>query len=288
MSYNGTVHCGWCGSKGHNRLSCPLRKEAAINDPNGYTARAMAREKQHRKRAIESRVCSYCKKPGHNRRGCTVLKRDKSTLSKCITNYRKRLLSCMRESGLGVGATLSVPHGATRQIHMVTGFGWDSVDFTMADPRQSSHWHRGFVKTTIANSGGSDREYHRPGCKANVAFEKLGFVLGEEAMVVPEQVSNWDKSPYRVVAASLVHGSVKGLNPPENWLDEKSLDDSHDMNYFWEKWNIKPRKGSCDFDKRRREQWWSDPYNHLEGHPVGLNKNFKKYISDDEVETWTL
>ena len=87
MSWNGTVHCSYCGQRGHNRLGCPERRKDAAENPDGYIARQIKREEETRRRAVEARRCSYCGEKGHNRRGCETLKQDISLIRETQNKY---------------------------------------------------------------------------------------------------------------------------------------------------------------------------------------------------------
>ena len=104
MSYNGTVRCGQCHNRGHNKRSCPELKRLAAADPNGYYGRQVAAMKQ---RSAAPRKCSYCKEPGHTRRTCQTLKTHKREARQDTTLVRKGLKKWIEASGLGPGALIT-------------------------------------------------------------------------------------------------------------------------------------------------------------------------------------
>ena len=104
MSYNGTVRCGHCHNKGHNKRSCPELKRLAAADPNGYYGRVVARMEEQSKRP---RKCSYCKEPGHTRRTCQTLKTHKREARQDTTLVRKGLKKWIEATGLGPGALIT-------------------------------------------------------------------------------------------------------------------------------------------------------------------------------------
>ncbi len=104
MSYNGTVRCGQCHNKGHNKRSCPELKRLAAADPNGYYGRQVAAMKQ---RSAAPRKCSYCKEPGHTRRTCQTLKTHKREARQDTTLVRKGLKKWLAASGLAPGALIT-------------------------------------------------------------------------------------------------------------------------------------------------------------------------------------
>ena len=104
MSYNGTVRCGHCHNKGHNKRSCPELKRLAAADPNGYYGRQVARMEAASKKP---RKCSYCKEPGHTRRTCSTLKKNKLEAKQDTTLVRKGLVKWAQASGIGPGALIA-------------------------------------------------------------------------------------------------------------------------------------------------------------------------------------
>ena len=64
-NYNGTVRCGYCHERGHNRAACPKLKERVehlrATDPDHYMVREWDRKAEKRvARATGKRVCAYC------------------------------------------------------------------------------------------------------------------------------------------------------------------------------------------------------------------------------------
>ena len=105
MSYNGTVRCGQCHHKGHNKRSCPELKRRAAADPYGYYGRQVAAMKQ---RSAAPRKCSYCgKAEGHTRRTCQTLKTHKREARQDTTLVRKGLKKWIEASGLAPGALIT-------------------------------------------------------------------------------------------------------------------------------------------------------------------------------------
>ena len=105
MSYSGTVRCGQCHNRGHNKRSCPELKRLAAADPNGYYGRQVAAMKQ---RSAAPRKCSYCgKAEGHTRRTCQTLKTHKRKATQDTTLVRKGLKKWIEASGLGPGALIT-------------------------------------------------------------------------------------------------------------------------------------------------------------------------------------
>jgi len=125
-----TVYCGYCGKRGHNRLGCPERKKDARENPEGYIAKQLERERLVREAAVRSRSCSYCDKQGHNRRGCPELKADRLKIQTLQDQYLDKFTNTFARHGLGPGSLVSVPYGSDRSVLMiVTGFNWSHIDF---------------------------------------------------------------------------------------------------------------------------------------------------------------
>ena len=75
MSYNGTVRCGWCYQKGHNKRSCPQRRKRAeerAEAGDDYMLRQMNNKKKV--------TCGWCGEQGHNARTCPVKKQAQAEL----------------------------------------------------------------------------------------------------------------------------------------------------------------------------------------------------------------
>ena len=105
MSYSGTVHCGHCYEKGHNRTNCPkLQREAAAN-PDSYAGEQVAR---YAARKAKPKICSYCDESGHTRAGCEIVKRHKITFASDAILWRNAMIKWMKETGMGVGALVRV------------------------------------------------------------------------------------------------------------------------------------------------------------------------------------
>ncbi len=127
MSYNGTVRCGQCHNKGHNKRSCPELKRLAASDPNGYYGRQVAAMKQ---RSAAPRKCSYCKEPGHTRRTCSTMKKHKIEARRNTTLVRKGVQKWMQAKGIGPGALI-----ASRRSFYSNGQGYVAQREATEQPR---------------------------------------------------------------------------------------------------------------------------------------------------------
>lgn len=93
MSWSGTVRCGYCRERGHNRRSCP-----SIS-----TARKEERKTRHR-----TRTCNYCHSPGHNIRSCKQRKTDKLMDVKQNIEWRRKFIALCEDLGFGLGSLVTV------------------------------------------------------------------------------------------------------------------------------------------------------------------------------------
>lgn len=159
----GWVYCSYCGERGHNRLGCPKRKRDAAANPEGYTARMLAREAEIRKKAVASRTCSYCDQPGHNRRGCKVLKEDKKLILQRQKNYLEEFLDACDRIGLGPGSLIRIPRGGPDNrfgkevLALVTAFNWEQIDFLNVDVNSEKTWgisNRRIIRARVVSAKG--------------------------------------------------------------------------------------------------------------------------------------
>jgi len=107
LSYHGSVHCSWCGKRGHNKGGCEERKTWIKENPDSYDAH----QETARKSKIQNRKCSYCKEPQHTRRTCPVLKADKITLKERLQNQRANIGKILIERGIGIGSLVCLHKG---------------------------------------------------------------------------------------------------------------------------------------------------------------------------------
>ena len=170
MSWHGTVHCSYCGQRGHNRSGCPERRKKALADPEPYEGRSYAREQKRRRAQIENRSCSYCKEKGHNRRGCPILKEDKKLVASRQSEFLREFSEVSSSVGLAPGALVEVPRGEESHdggiwskgfVATVTDITWNNIDFAFKDLDTSSSWRykdRGFAHCRVLKTFGYDEE----------------------------------------------------------------------------------------------------------------------------------
>ena len=123
-----TIHCRFCGGRGHNKLSCPSVKEHYEQAKNmlankevedayhlPYTHRwaynimqrkenIAANAKAARAAGTSIRKCSYCGTTGHARNKCEFLASDRANLLAYEKRYRSAFAAWLPNSGIGVGA----------------------------------------------------------------------------------------------------------------------------------------------------------------------------------------
>ena len=98
MSYNGTVRCGHCGVKGHNKTGCDALRKEWVNDPESYYGKQWA---QIQARKTSPKTCGYCSEVGHTRAGCSVLKEHKPVYARDLLLWRLALEKHFSSIGYG-------------------------------------------------------------------------------------------------------------------------------------------------------------------------------------------
>jgi len=105
MSYNGTVRCGYCGTSGHNKRSCPdltkLAEEWEKSDDPYYKERAQRLKSVRKGRA---KRCSHCGEPGHTIRTCDRHKAQVNSIAQSWLDARIFVKEKMNEHGFGIGS----------------------------------------------------------------------------------------------------------------------------------------------------------------------------------------
>jgi hypothetical protein len=190
MSWNGTVRCGWCSSKGHNKTSCLSRKKWIQENPNSHAALSEERKAERRAeiQAKGGRKCSYCSERGHTTRTCPTKKTDRISLEAALMSQRAELLEMMQSTGWMVGALHNwVSRWDQGGIYLLKSIGW-----TSAVDLQTTGLH--FVNVAKM-SGGDDDPYGYRSARKTIN-------LNLEAVK--------DKKP-------LGAGTI--LNPPAGWSE---------------------------------------------------------------------
>jgi len=272
MSYNGTVYCGYCGNRGHNKLGCPVRKENAEN--SDYLKREIEREKQRREYAVAKRVCSYCKEPGHNRRKCAVMVDDRETIRVDTAFARKRVLNSMRQNGIGRGALVRTYFNSLRErpiLHVVEDIRWDHLDDGLLY-NQTHQVRRGYARdfmTTRIASVASLKDYepqHNSWRQIPKVGDRSFLNRTHLASIMPSAVppllggyaGNFDGEYTRgaALADTSLIASVEcwsqEINPPPDWREPLTL--THNQALHWH--FSFPDHGADVYDKMRAASSW--------------------------------
>ena len=129
MSWNGTVRCGHCYGKGHNRSGCPDLIEAMEKrlkaDPDDWRAKRFFEKKKNRGK---NKKCSYCQNPGHTRPTCKELKYAKLITARVCGEWRKKFVEALKAAGVGIGALVKYSIYGEEKLGLVSGIVWDALD----------------------------------------------------------------------------------------------------------------------------------------------------------------
>jgi len=104
MSYNGTVRCGWCNEKGHNKRTCERYKKYLDKHSDIPRIASMIEARKARK----TTKCSFCGASGHNKRTCEVKDRQKAALEVWDNESAKTLSQLCGKLGIGRGAMVRI------------------------------------------------------------------------------------------------------------------------------------------------------------------------------------
>jgi hypothetical protein len=274
MSWNGTVYCGYCGTRGHNRRGCPKRKAAEAkelaNNPDSHWSRDIKQRQQRAATVNTQRRCSYCNGKGHNRRGCTTLKGDRVEVQKAYTGYRRKFAEYAKEKGFGVGALIKMPVSSTKEcdsyfIGMITEMHWDAVTHVYSSTRLRNGHLSGQEQwlATMRVFKIVDGKYvgHHHGWKpvqvgqsARVSANRICHSLPD---MFPEYV-RWLATPdVEARWSSEIISPVQSVSIPKDYYDrEISADVEHTYRFA-------PAKKAEEWEKRRQNQGsllWGDIY----------------------------
>ena len=133
MSWNGTVYCGHCGQKGHNRRGCPKLKEQMTrrlaSDPDDYWAKNYF----EKKKGAKVRTCGFCGEEGHNKATCPKKKEALAQFKKANRHYQEEVAKLFEERGVKVGALVVHPELWIKGeyvkdvVGVVTDIDWDKI-----------------------------------------------------------------------------------------------------------------------------------------------------------------
>ena len=141
MSYDGTVRCGWCHARGHNKRSCPHRKKYVKELRDAGKSNWATREDNMYKKT--TRKCSYCFEEGHNVRTCPKIKEDMDWISRADQAWRRRVVEHYREEypGLGFGALVETTISAWNPQDERESFRGVGMIQCVKNHQELSFWH---------------------------------------------------------------------------------------------------------------------------------------------------
>lgn len=154
-NYKRTVRCGYCYEVGHNKSSCPQKKqnhkdqiaeyEKQLAGDNftddwerNYAQRQLDRHKEQLNKTVnrgKHRKCSYCKDEGHTRRTCSFRKGDMNNwVDECIA-AREKFAESMTAAGFGIGALAyrkDMYNSDKKELIMIERIVWDMITHEVA------------------------------------------------------------------------------------------------------------------------------------------------------------
>jgi hypothetical protein len=159
-NYKRTVRCGYCYEIGHNKSSCPHKKqnhkdqiaayEKQLADDNftddwerNYAQRNLDRHKAELNKSAnrgKHRKCSYCSDEGHTRRTCSFRKGDMKSWAIKTIDAREKFVDNMVGIGLGVGALgyRKSPYSES-ELAIVEHINWEAINYRIA-PSMVEQW----------------------------------------------------------------------------------------------------------------------------------------------------
>ena len=127
MSWNRTVTCSNCYSRGHNKRGCPDLKAAQKADPNCYNA-------------IKPKKCSFCTTTGHNRRTCLDLKTKRAQAITDCRRWRTDFAAKVVELNIGKGTLINVPNAINEWDETLSRYVYRDVMATVVDFEWGIGW----------------------------------------------------------------------------------------------------------------------------------------------------
>ena len=154
-------YCGYCGQPGHNRRTCPKRKENLAKAAEGGNLYAKA----ELERKASPRTCGFCNLRGHDRRTCEHLKSSVEELGKINLQVRKEIHKRAKAHNFGVGSLVSIKtsnyvngeYVKYDQFGIVKRIDWDKVGFDN-EWDQSSNYADPVVVQFLPNANQSEHQ----------------------------------------------------------------------------------------------------------------------------------
>ena len=195
MSYNGTVRCGNCYEKGHNKTGCPELRKAWEQDPTSYKGQQWARILA---RKAKPKICGYCDESGHTRAGCVTMKAHKVTFTEDVILWRSAFVKWMKVVELGIGALVRCNDA---QYHTDNGYMYSSDDHYIPPvgmimggiASNLTHYH-GIMNSSNWMDGGSILSFERIGASNDMpSYQKI---VGISLPCIPGIVPRYGKGYY--------------------------------------------------------------------------------------------
>ena len=143
-----TIRCSSCMEQGHNKLSCPHRKEQLANNieelkealtlykeetwDHQWRSRQIARDEAELDKMVnrgKQRTCGYCHESGHNRATCAEKKSETKRVAEESIALRKFAAKQMETLGFGIGSLVQVgfKRDSEPQMAVVTGVRFNEL-----------------------------------------------------------------------------------------------------------------------------------------------------------------
>jgi len=215
MSWSGTVRCGHCYGKGHNKRSCPALAKFAEENPDSWAA---VRLKDSKKKG-KIRRCTYCNLKGHNRATCGHLKIAKEAYIKDTKKWRKAWIDWMVTEGYGIGALM---HCAPdwrhpRGLYVIREFNWKALNHIDQDGHYQGNALRLLSATDLNDSCWGNLPRHEELVKRGDPHVKLVGPVAVTKTEILTMAPEWWKAGY--------HSSDVKLNDVFN-------KDEHHVEYY--------------------------------------------------------
>jgi len=195
MSYSGTVHCGHCYDKGHNKTACPKMRREAAASPDSWQAREVAK---YEARKAKPKICSYCDESGHTRAGCDDMKAHKLQFQEDLILWRQAMVKWMQDTGLGIGSLVRCTdasyHRGDQYMYANDENYIPPVGLIMNSPSSSLTHYHGIMNTGAWSSGESMLSFTRIG--ATEEEHHYHTVVGITLPNIPGIVPRYGKAYY--------------------------------------------------------------------------------------------
>lgn len=191
MSWNGTLTCSHCYTKGHNKRKCPVMKkdhdeyvrltEAGADTTWRQRQAFRVYPKQQESLKESNKVCSYCGENGHRVLTCPMRLEEVEQLRKINKWWKPLVAKTLREVGLGKGALITRSkwvqidgnHEKRDIPHLVLGF----VTGQHRGPLDFTGFCEGFGNLLVMDTTDMQQEQHGLPSVVHVALFEAAFGL---------------------------------------------------------------------------------------------------------------